>query len=171
MLNTTFNKKFRGICLLALMIAMMPLGISCASDEPADAVNFSVETTEGLLSIDQLRGQVVYIDFWASWCAPCRESFPWMNEMHHRYSDQGLRILAVGIDKTRELSDQFLETLPADFLIGFDHEGNLAQQFKLVGMPSAYILDRDGVLVKTHIGFRQSKTAEYEASIREILNR
>lgn len=155
--------------LLIVLAVIAPLSSCWADEKNAEAVEFTVETDDGELSIAELRGDVVYIDFWASWCAPCRQSFPWMNEMHHRYKDQGLKILAIGIDRTRDLSDQFLASLPADFLIGFDHEGKLAEQFKLIGMPTAYLLDRNGVLVKEHVGFRKSKTAEYEASIRALL--
>lgn len=167
-----FKKKIVKIAggLLLVLAVVVPLSSCWAEDKNAAAVDFSVETDDGQLSIEALRGDVVYIDFWASWCAPCRQSFPWMNEMHHRYKDQGLTILAIGIDKTRDLSDQFLASLPADFLIGFDHQGKLAEQFKLIGMPTAYLLDRNGVLVKEHVGFRKSKTRDYEASIRELLD-
>lgn len=136
----------------------------------ADTVNFSVASDEGELSIEQFLGKVVYLDFWASWCAPCRESFPWMNEMQAKYKDQGLVILAVSLDKSKEVSEKFLEDVPADFLIAYDPEGNLANQMKLVGMPTAYVIDRSGKLVESHIGFRNGKRAEYEKSIKSVLN-
>lgn len=157
--------KISGSALFLISLLLLPL-----QSVLAEPVEFEVETADGSLSAKELRGSVVYIDFWASWCAPCRESFPWMNEMHHRYKDKGLKIIAISLDKDRALSDEFLSDLPADFMIGFDPDGELARQFKLIGMPSAYILDRDGELVKKHVGFRNSKREEYEQSIKDILS-
>jgi len=130
---------------------------------------FVINTAEGVLTSDELKGQLVYLDFWASWCAPCRESFPWMNEMQAKYVDQGLRIVAVSLDKNRRFSEEFLAEIPADFIIGYDPQGKLANQFGVVGMPMAFIIDREGLLVEKHVGFRRENRESYEESLREHL--
>ncbi len=121
------------------------------------------------LNLDQYRGQVVYVDFWASWCIPCKKSFPWMNEMHQKYKDQGLKIIAVNVDEESTDADKFLADIPAEFTILRDPEGKLAKQYKLVGMPTSLIFDTQGKLVSRHVGFKKSKIESYEAAIKELL--
>ena len=121
------------------------------------------------LNLDQYRGQVVYVDFWASWCIPCKKSFPWMNEMHQKYKDQGLKIIAVNVDENSADADKFLADTPAEFMILRDPEGKLAKQYKLVGMPTSLLFDPKGKLVSRHVGFKKSKIESYEAAIKKLL--
>lgn len=112
---------------------------------------------------------VVWVDFWASWCAPCRRSFPWMNAMHRKYAGEGLSIIGVNLDKERELADEFLAETPADFGLHFDPAGALAEAFDVQAMPSSFMLDRDGNVLAAHYGFRLADTDEYERSLRTAL--
>ena len=120
-------------------------------------------------SLEAYRGQVVWLDFWASWCTPCRRSFPWMNEIAERYADQGLIIVGVNVDRERNLADEFLRETPASFSIVYDPEGELAKQFEVLGMPSSYLVDQDGNVISSHIGFKRDQRENYEAAIREAL--
>mgnify|MGYP001828374610 FL=1 len=114
-------------------------------------------------------GKVVVLDFWASWCVPCRRSFPWLNAMHAKYSDQGLVIVGVNLDMERADAERFLEEYPADFAIMYDENQELARQFEVVAMPSSYVLGRDGKVVAQHMGFKVRQQDEYEAIIVEAL--
>jgi thiol-disulfide isomerase/thioredoxin len=114
-------------------------------------------------------GKVVWVDFWASWCVPCRRSFPWMNTMHRKYGAEGLQIIAVNLDKERKLADGFLAEVPAEFSLRFDPAGNLAKEFKVQAMPSSYLLDADGNVLASHFGFRTDEAPDYERAIREAL--
>lgn len=114
-------------------------------------------------------GKVVWVDFWASWCVPCRRSFPWLNSMHRKYGDQGFEIIAINLDKDRALADGFLADVPAEFGVRFDPAGNLAKQFKVQSMPSSYLLDADGKVLASHYGFRTADAAEYEQAIQSAL--
>jgi thiol-disulfide isomerase/thioredoxin len=120
------------------------------------------EIPPGLGPVD---GNVIWVDFWASWCVPCRRSFPWMNRMHEKYSSQGLQIIGVNLDKTRDVADEFLAETPADFALRFDPEGALAERFGVTAMPSSYMLDAKGNVIATHYGFRMETADEYEAAI------
>lgn len=131
----------------------------------------SFNTTQGQLNLKQYVGQVIYLDFWASWCGPCRKSFPWMNEMQQRYTKDGLRIIAVNLDQDQQLAKQFLAEYPANFTIAFDPEGITAQQFKVQGMPSAYLIDRNGKLHTTHLGFKEKDSLAVENEIKSLLKR
>ena len=114
-------------------------------------------------------GKVVWVDFWASWCVPCRRSFPWMNTMHHKYADQGLEIIAVNLDMERALADGFLAQTPAEFALRFDPEGKLATQFEVQAMPSSFLLDGTGKVIAAHYGFKLADTDEYERQIQAAL--
>jgi thiol-disulfide isomerase/thioredoxin len=121
------------------------------------------------LDLTRLRGRVVYLDFWASWCGPCKQSFPWMETMQSSYAAQGLEIVAVDVDSDRADADRFLRQFRPTFDVRFDPKGDLAELYKVHGMPSSVLIDRHGVVRFTHIGFRPVDGAVYEAPVRELL--
>lgn len=155
---------FRSMALAAFTL----LFTSLVSAAPSPNASWPTDGDE--LSLEQLRGKVVYLDFWASWCAPCRESFPWMNELQARFAEQGLVVVAVNVDKERELVKKFLDKYPAAFTIAYDPEGESAAQFKVKGMPSSYLIDRNGDIRFSHIGFRDKDRAELESQIQAVLS-
>ena len=115
------------------------------------------------------KGQVVYLDFWASWCVPCRKSFPWMNEIHKKYEQQGLKVLTINLDADRANADEFLAKYPAQFSVLYDSAGLSARKFKVKGMPSSYLVNKEGKVVSVHVGFFKDKIAEYEQEIEALL--
>jgi len=121
------------------------------------------------LDLADYRGKIVIVDFWASWCVPCRRSFPWLNEMQSKYADQGLVVVGVNMDAEAGEADAFLKEFPADFRIVTDPGGTLAKQFDVIAMPSSYVLNGDGDIVARHLGFKVKKQDEYEAAIRNAL--
>lgn len=123
------------------------------------------------LDLAQYQGKVVYLDFWASWCKPCRQSFPWMDAMQSKYAADGLVVVSVNLDEQRTDADKFLKQVPADFPVVYDPEGKLAEQYQLIGMPTSFLIGRDGKLVKRHSGFFDSSPAEYEGEIRTLLGK
>jgi len=140
--------------------SMALLGGASASTPPLAAVP----------DLAEFRGKLVYLDFWASWCVPCRQSFPWMNSMYHQYGKDGLVVLAVNMDQIRADADSFLKQYPAEFSVRFDAQGQLAQQFKVRGMPTSVLIGRDGKLLWTHEGFRSKDPATLEQAIRAALH-
>lgn len=105
------------------------------------------------LDLSALRGQVVYLDFWASWCAPCRQSFPWMNHLQSELRQDGLVVIAVNVDRERADAERFLSAHPADFRIVFDPRGELPEKFGVRGMPTSFLIDRSGQVRLRHDGF------------------
>jgi thiol-disulfide isomerase/thioredoxin len=120
-------------------------------------------------ALEPLQGKVIWVDFWASWCVPCRRSFPWMNTMQRTYGGQGLQIIAVNLDKERVLADGFLAEIPAEFSLRFDPAGSLAKQFEVQAMPSSFLLDASGTVLERHFGFKSADAEEYERAIRAAL--
>jgi len=157
----------RKLIMFWLMIGVSPVLLA----QPVPAPEFSVSSTAGQLKLSQQRGKIVYVDFWASWCVPCRKSFPWLNQMQSRYGPAGLKIIAINLDEDTSLAEQFLRQYPAAFTVGFDPKGISAKAYKLRGMPSSYLIDRNGNLLSTHVGFRSDDQMELEQKIRRALGK
>ena len=122
------------------------------------------------LDLSALRGRVIYLDFWASWCAPCRQSFPWMDSLLQTYSAQGLSVIAINVDHDRADADRFLNEFRPHFDVRFDPQGDWARQFKVTGMPTSILIDRHGVVRFTHIGFWPAQGEVAAREIRELLD-
>ena len=140
-----------------------------ANADVSEAPAIKLPASNGEFDLVQQRGKVVYLDFWASWCIPCRKSFPWRNEMSAKYKAQGLEVVAVNLDKEKKLADQFLQKVEAHFTIAFDPAGDSATAYKLRGMPSSYLIGRDGKLYASHIGFREKDKPKLEQAIKPLL--
>lgn len=162
-----YCNKTRSLVLIFVLIALF------FSFSPglvaAEAPAFNLPTDSSAVSLKKLQGKVVYLDFWASWCTPCRKSFPWMNEIQSKYKDQGLVVIAVNLDKSKDKANEFLSDFKTNFIIAFDPEGTTAENYKVMGMPSSYLINRKGQLQLSHIGFKQADTAALETKIRELL--
>jgi len=127
----------------------------------------NIEDNELQQAISENSGKVIYLDFWASWCGPCRQSFPWLNEMQSKHKN--LKIISINLDNNKLLADDFLAETPANFTVIYDPKGKLAKQYKIKGMPSSYLINKTGKLVGAHSGFSVDKQEEYEQSITELL--
>jgi cytochrome c biogenesis protein CcmG, thiol:disulfide interchange protein DsbE len=126
-------------------------------------------SADNLLDLAAYRGRVVYLDFWASWCVPCHESFPWMNNMQAQFGADGLSVIAVDVDHERAAAEQFLRTHPAQFRIVYDPQGLLAEKFGVRGMPSSFLIDRTGHIQSRHEGFRLADRAALAQQIRSLV--
>lgn len=115
------------------------------------------------------KGQVVYLDFWASWCVPCRLSFPWMNGLQREYAGKGLTIVAVNVDHDAAAAQQFLNQVPASFKIVYDPSGKIARNYALRGMPTSFLIGRDGAVRFQHDGFSREREGEYLAHINTLI--
>jgi thiol-disulfide isomerase/thioredoxin len=122
-----------------------------------------------IVDLAALKGRVVYLDFWASWCGPCRQSFPWMNDLQRALDKQGLVIVGVNLDQERSDADRFLDSLRPTFRIAFDPAGTLAERYHVHGMPTSVLIARDGKTLLVHQGFRIKEREALEAEIREAL--
>jgi len=151
-----------------VLLCLLLMSISSAADvSKAPAIN--LPAIEGEVDLVQLQGKVVYLDFWASWCDPCRESFPWMAEMKEKYGAQGLEVIAVNLDKERALADKFLNKMKVNFVVAFDASGESAEKYGLRGMPGSYLIGRDGNIQASHLGFNDKDKAKLEAAIKVLL--
>jgi thiol-disulfide isomerase/thioredoxin len=153
-----------------ILLSVSIVGALVAPTASAErAPDFVLQGPDATVSLSSYRGRVVYVDFWASWCTPCRKSFPWMNAMQRKYEKYGFAVVALNLDADRRLAEGFLEQTPAEFVIAFDPSGTTAEQYKVDVMPSSYLVDRQGDLVAIHKGFRNKDAAMMEQQIRQLL--
>ena len=150
--------------LLSLMAAL-PLS---ASASPAPAFQLP-DKAGNIVDLAQQQGKIVYLDFWASWCGPCRQSFPWMNEMLGKYQAQGLEIIAVNLDSAPADAEKFLAKTPATFTVVYDNNGSTPTAYGVKGMPTSFLIDTKGEILSQHSGFNSAAKEDLEAAIQWAL--
>jgi len=144
---------FFGCAILALLVCVDP---ARAIDVGATAPDFTLPTlgVMGPVKLSSLRGKIVLVDFWASWCAPCREAMPQYEKLYYQARHDDFEIVAVNLDELREDAVDFLAVHPVTFPVALDPAGSVPPTFGLVGMPSSYLLDRNGVVRLRYQGFK-----------------
>jgi thiol-disulfide isomerase/thioredoxin len=165
-----FKQKSQILAFLALN-AVSTLAAAVEEGDTAPIFDLpSIYSDQPAISTASLEGKTVYVDFWASWCAPCLTSLPLYNDMYHKYKDQGLEIVAINVDNPIEDGLDFLEDTPLDFLIPADPEGDAAELFEVIGMPTSYLIQPDGTVTLVHMGFRSGDIDMIEEAIQASLS-
>jgi len=154
-MNTSSNKAKTGVVLTTLLLTASVL--LAAPLKPGDSFpDLSQFGLEG--SLPEMKGKIVLVDFFASWCGPCKESFPAMQELHKKFAGKDFIILAINLDKKKEAMDDFLKNHPADFAIVRDAANKLVSAVKIPTMPTSFLLDREGKVHSMHRGFKGEET-------------
>ena len=157
-----------------LLVCAVPIGLAAtfasAADVGAPAPALTLPTAGGeTVALDALRGKVVYVDFWASWCGPCRKSFPWMAEMQKKYGPAGFTVVAVNVDKKRPDAERFLQATPAQFTVVYDPAGTTPSAWNVKAMPTSFVVDAKGNVAVIESGFRDENVAELEGRIKTLV--
>ena len=148
------------------MIATLVLAAALASPAPEVAM----ATRDGKpVALSTYKGKIVVLDFWASWCGPCRKSFPFLEGMQARYAPQGLAIIGLSLEDDDEAVETFLEEVPASFTIARDPSGRAGEAFGVVAMPTTFLLDRDGRVAARFEGGDVSVHDKIEAAVKTLL--
>ncbi|WP_394753536.1 TlpA family protein disulfide reductase [Crenothrix sp.] len=119
--------------------------------------------------LQQLKGKVVYIDFWASWCASCAKSFPYLNTLNDTFKDKGLQVVGINVDENSQDAKTFLLSHPAQFTVAADASKQCATGFGVEAMPSTFLIDKKGVIRYVHLGFRPGETADLQQKVEQLL--
>lgn len=160
------------IPLASILLLALPLSPALGGENPsgsADSKGKPSQVTPQSLDLSAYKGKVVYLEFWASWCGPCRMAFPWMNTMQEKYGPKGFVVVTVNLDRKKADAEKFLKEIPASFEVRYDPEGKYAAMYGLKAMPSSFIYDRGGKLRESHVGFRKDEAAKVEKSIEALL--
>ena len=120
-------------------------------------------------SLGDLEGKVVYLDFWASWCGPCRMSFPRLEQLRQELGPLGFEVFAINVDEFETDATNFLSEIPVTYPLLYDGGGTAPQRYGILGMPTAYLIDREGQVRLIHQGFRKNDEVQLRAQILELL--
>lgn len=170
-MNTSLIKVNRYVASLTALALSFCISNTALAGPPKAGDTFPDLTKYGLEgTLPDLHGKVVLVDFFASWCGPCKESFPAMQELYEKYSSKGLVIVAVNLDKKKADMDDFLKKHPASFTIVRDAADKLVRELKIPTMPSSFLLDRNGKVHAFHRGFKGEETKKkYTEEIESLL--
>ena len=168
-----FNVKKALLFISSLVFALGLSSQSFAISAGDKAPLFKLPQLEGKkkISLKSLRGKVVYLDFWASWCGPCRQSLPMMSDIRDKLKKKGFEVLAVNLDEEPEAGLAFLKQFPVSFPVVSDVAGKTPEMYGLQGMPTSYLIDRKGKVQLVHVGFKKSDITELEKKITKLLKK
>ena len=162
-----------GLVMTALAVAAL-VSRTLAAAPPVrtqEAPNVMLQTGDGTrVDLSAYRGRVVLVDFWASWCPPCKTSFPALDALYRELSPQGLEVLAVNLDERRRDADAFLDAHPHSMTVLFDPRGASPVAFGVKGMPSSFVIDRSGAIRFTHMGYSGNVDESYRREILQLLS-
>ncbi|MEQ1548826.1 MAG: TlpA disulfide reductase family protein [Chakrabartia sp.] len=133
------------------------------------AASASVLAQSASINLASYKGKVVYLDFWASWCGPCKQSFPYMKGLAQKYGPNGFVILTVNLDRSRPQADAFLRKVGVALPVTYDSSGTLAKQYNVKDMPTSVLFDRQGRVRFTHKGFHLKELNAYQAHIDQLI--
>jgi len=158
----------RKILLHVAAVALAGAALGAASKTAPDV---TWQSSEGAaVRVADYKGKVVLVDFWASWCVPCKTSFPALDALYRQYQARGLEVLAVNLDERRKDADVFLSEHPHTMPVLFDRKGESPVAFGVKGMPTSFVIDRAGIVRFTHTGYTGNVDAAYRAEIAQLLS-
>jgi peroxiredoxin len=164
-------RKFSALVMLVFFVFAAPQARAAWVNDAAPG--FTLRDLKGnQVSLDGFKGKVVFINFWASWCRPCKKEFPELNKLAERYKEAGFTVLAVNIDKKRKNADEFLShyrPVSQSMVILLDPDSTVVSSYGARAMPSSFVVDRSGVIRYVHLGFREENPASWVSEIESLL--
>lgn len=158
----------RKFLLLVMLFVLVPLVHAEQASGPAP--DFTLKSRSGEnIKLSEYRGDVVMINFWASWCAPCRQEMPLLEELYKKYSDLGFTLLAVNVEEDSSKADELLKDIPVTFPVLFDNTNKVTKLYNVIAMPSTVIVDRDGNMRYLHRGYLPGYEKEYQKQVKELI--
>lgn len=156
---------------LELLLVCVALGGPVASGAPdSSAPDFSLPSLDGgTVALSELRGQVVLINFWASWCGPCRQEMPLLEQIYQRYENFGFTLLAVNVEPDPNSAQAWLEDTPVSFPVLLDKQNQVSKLYDVIAMPSTVLVDREGKVRYVHNGYEPGYEDEYQNQIRTLI--
>jgi thiol-disulfide isomerase/thioredoxin len=166
--NPGFLRGCRFSVAVIALFCLLPLpsnGFPAAPSEGAHNFSLPGLKTGQEISLEDFRGKVIYLDFWASWCGPCRKSLPLYEEMKKEFPPDRFEIVAINLDEDRNDAVRFLEKHPVSYTILLDPAGTTASQWQIQAMPTSFLLDSDGRAIGSWAGFYPSHLEEIQNEI------
>jgi peroxiredoxin len=163
------SNSIRG-CRAAVALLLGVVLSASAAELSGPAPDFALAARDGgQVTLAELEGQVVMLNFWATWCGPCRQEMPHLEALYQRYSDLGFMLLGVNVEEDSSGADKFLRETPVTFPILFDPKSEVSKKYDVIAMPSTVLIDRAGNMRFIHHGYQPGYENEYQAQIRALL--
>ena len=179
-LTERFQLLLRSVCLAGLICSGLltsnvqaERGSHITLDEPLPQPTWElplIANGEGTVTDSTYLGRVTYVDFWASWCGPCRLSLPALNRLNKEFDAADFGVVAISVDYVDEDALDFLKRYPVDYPVAIDKTGDSGRDFAVAGMPSGYLIGRDGLIRKVHVGFRKGDEALLREQIQALIS-
>ncbi len=152
------------------LIVMLASVAATADIKQAAAPDFTLKSASGEnLRLSELRGEVVMINFWASWCGPCRQEMPLLEELYNQYSPMGFTIVGVNVEEDSSKAREMLKDIPVNFPVVFDNKSTVSRLYDVVAMPSTVLVDRDGNIRYLHRGYKPGYEETYQQQVRALI--
>ena len=153
---------------LTIAISVAGIGLADAAKKPAP--NFTLKSMSGQnLKLSEMTGNVVLINFWASWCGPCREEMPYLNALHKKYEALGFTVIGVNVEQQSKDAKGFLRNTPVDFPILLDNKNKVSKMYNVVAMPTTVMVDRDGNMRYLHKGYKPGDEKKYAKVVKKLI--
>lgn len=145
-------------------------GLAGFASANESAPDFTLKSTQGEnIRLSEHRGEVVLLNFWASWCGPCRQEMPLLDALQQRYNKLGFSVVGVNVDKDSALANKLLKDIPVTFPVLLDNTGAVSASYNVSSMPTTVIIDRDGNMRYLHKGYKPGYEQDYEQQIKELI--
>jgi len=166
---TKLSRSLAGLLLVGF-VALAPVIDADAAEMNKAATDFTLKSLGGNnLKLSEMAGNVVLINFWASWCGPCREEMPLLNALHNKYEPLGFTVLGVNVEEDSANAEGFLKNFPVDFPILLDNTNKVSKQYKVIAMPTTVVVDRDGNMRYLHQGYKPGDEATYRQMVKKLV--
>ena len=164
------HNDFSVLALVVVALTVLTATTARAAVTAVEAPDFTLKSREGSnMRLAEQRGNIVLVNFWASWCGPCREELPAMEALQQEYQDLGFTVLAVNLDDDPSKADVLLDDIDVTFPVLFDPEGDVSEMYDVSAMPTTVIIDRDGMARLTHKGYQSGDEAKYEKAVKLLM--
>lgn len=155
---------------LLLAACVSVAGPASAVELNQPAPDFTLKSLSGKnLKLSEMAGKVVLVNFWASWCDPCREEMPLLNALHNKYEPLGFTVLGVNVEEDVAGALTFLKNVPVDFPVLLDSSNRVSKQYQVIAMPTTVMVDRDGKLRYLHKGYKSGDEAKYRQMVKTLV--
>lgn len=161
-------KHLLKVCMVVVIGLAMSQSYAGAINQPAP--NFTLKSLNGSnIKLSEYSGQVVLLNFWASWCGPCRKEMPLLNQLHNKYESLGFTVVGVNVEEQSDLARDFIASSPVDFPILLDASNTVSQLYQVVAMPTTVVIDRNGVIRYEHKGYQSGDEKKYKKMVKTLL--
>ena len=167
-----YGTRFKTIkaLMLAGLITLIPAGLAQSSTVSGPAPNFTLKSLQGKnLKLSEMRGEVLLINFWASWCGPCRKEMPLLNALHNKYEPLGFKVIGINVEENPDDARGFMRDFPVDFPVLLDSTNKVSKLYDVVAMPTTVVVDRDGNMRFLHKGYKPGDEKQYRKMVKKLI--